>query len=551
MTVAQNPILSGFYPDPSICAVGEDFYLVNSTFAYFPGIPIFHSRDLAHWEQIGNACNRISQLPLNDCEHSQGLFAPTIRYYGGTYYIICTNVFHGDNFVLTAAEPQGPWSEPFHIRCADGIDPSLFFDADGTCYYIGTHPNTNGCGYDGDWYIWIQELDLEKMQLVGEPKDVWNGSQKDVIWPEGPHLYYKDGYYYIVHAEGGTGANHAVAVCRSKNIWGPYENNPRNPILTHRHLGKNYPVKYVGHADMVETTSGEWYMVMLAVRPTDGYTTMGRETFLAKIIWEDGWPVVNPGIGTLTDRVEIQLPEWNISSDERAHWNVSGRKNALPGSDREYCFDRMRELGDEFLFLRNPVNEMYHLAAGEGLLLRLGQESLRQKSSPSYICIRQQHHNFLVTAGLSVKALSTLNRRAGLALVQSNEYQLRVEALKESIEVILCEEGEDKLMGRTPLRKDLLFKGSELKLFLQVEALKVSAGVLREDRFSIVEDLDISSLSTEVAGGFVGCTVGIYAVMSENVPENGIGTFCNEEDRDDYVCFRSLSYKELQEAPLM
>ena len=451
-----------------------------------------------------------------------------------------------NNFVLTAADPLGPWSEPFYIQDADGIDPSLFFDVDGTCYYIGTHPNPGGCRYNGDWYIWIQELDLKEMQLVGERKDVWNGSQKDVIWPEGPHLYYKDGYYYIVHAEGGTGANHAVAVCRSKNIWGPYENNPCNPILTHRHLGKNHPVKYVGHADIVETTGGEWYMVMLAIRPTDGYTTMGRETFLAKVIWEDGWPVVNPGVGMLTDKVEIQLPEWNIPSDETAYWNVSGKKNALPGSDRQYWFDQMRELGDEFLFLRNPTDDMYRLVEGVGLFLRPGQQNLRQKASPSYICIRQQHHNFMVTAALSVTSLSTQNRKAGLALVQNNEYQLRMEVSKESIEVILCEKGEDKLMGRMPLRKDLLLRGSELELFLQVEALKVSAGILHEGRFSIVEDLDISSLSTEVAGGFVGCTVGIYAALNESVPENEIEVFSDREGREAYVCFRSFFYTVLR-----
>lgn len=536
--IAHNPILSGFYPDPSICAVGEDFYLVNSTFAYFPGIPVMHSRDLAHWEQIGNVCDRISQLPLKNAGHSQGLFAPTIRYYDGTYYVVCTNVSYGGNFVITAKDPGGPWSEPAYIQGAEGIDPSLFFDRDGTCYYMGTHPNPAGCKYDGDWYIWMQELDLKEMKLVGEPKDLWNGSQRDVIWPEGPHLYYKDGYYYIMHAEGGTGPQHAVAVCRSRNLWGPYENNPCNPILTHRHLGKDYPIKYVGHADLVQTTAGEWYIVMLAVRPTDGYTTMGRETFLAKVIWEDDWPVVNPGIGILTDRVEIQLPEWDIPSDEAAQRNVNGKKNALPGSDREYRFDRMRELGDEFLFLRNPDDEMYHLTEGEGLFLRPGKETLRQKSSPSYICIRQQQHNFLVTASLSEESLSTQNRKAGLALVQSNEYHVRMEASKESIEVILCEKGEDKLVGRMPLRKDLLSNGSEWKLFLQIEALKVSAGVLLEEKIPITEGLDISSLSTEVAGGFVGCTVGMYAVMDENVPQNGI--------EDNYVCFRSFSYTALQ-----
>ncbi len=286
----KNPIMPGFYPDPSICAVGEDYYLVNSTFAYFPGLPVLHSKDLVHWEQIGNVMDRPSQLPLANAGHSQGLFAPTIRYHAGTFYVICTNVSHGGNYVVTAENPEGPWSEPHYLEGAGGIDPSLFFDTDGRCYYIGTHPNPEGCRYDGDWYIWIQELDLNTWKLKGESKDVWNGAMRGVHWPEGPHLYRIGEYYYILHAEGGTGPEHAVSVCRSRDIWGPYENNFCNPILTHRHLGQAYPVKYVGHGDLFETPAGEWYMTMLAVRPLEGYTTMGRETFLAKVTWENNWP---------------------------------------------------------------------------------------------------------------------------------------------------------------------------------------------------------------------------------------------------------------------
>ena len=159
MSIAKNPVLSGFYPDPSICRVGEDYYMVNSSFAYFPGIPVFHSRDLAHWEQIGNALDREEQLPLSGSEISRGIFAPTIRYHEGTYYIITTNVDHGGNFVITAQDPKGPWSVPHYLGdAAEGIDPSLFFDEDGKCYYVGTRPNPSGVRHNGDWEIWIEEL---------------------------------------------------------------------------------------------------------------------------------------------------------------------------------------------------------------------------------------------------------------------------------------------------------------------------------------------------------------------------------------------------------
>lgn len=531
MTIARNPIMPGFYPDPSICAVDGDYYLINSTFSYFPGLPILHSKDLAHWEQAGNAIHKHSQVLLENGEHSQGLFAPVLRYYNGTYYVICTNVTHGGSFIVTAQNPEGPWSEPYYIEGADGIDPSLFFDEDGTCYYIGTHPNKEGCRYDGDWYIWIQELDIKNMKLVGEPQDVWNGAMKNVIWPEGPHLYKKDGFYYIMHAEGGTGPHHAVAVCRSRNVWGPYENNFCNPVLTHRHLGQKYPIQYVGHGDLVETSAGEWFMVMLAVRPLEGYTTLGRETFLAKVEWEDGWPVVNPGIGILTEEVEIHLPQWDPLTDPAS---CTSRRmaegveiNAAPGSSRCYDFTRQKTLGDEFLFLRNYQENMYRIQNGAGLHLKAQKITLKETASPSYIALRQQHHNFRAEVVLAADTL-TAGIQGGIALMQSNEYHLRVEAGQEQIAVILCEQGKDKYISKTAG----FSKGAEagdIILRLRTEGLVASVEADNGVECNVLADsIDLRSLSTETAGGFVGCTVGMYAVT---------------EDIEGEVTFRKFSYQ--------
>ena len=502
---ATNPILPGFYPDPSICAVGDDFYLVNSTFAYFPGIPIMHSKDLAHWEQIGNACDRESQLPLGDTGHSRGLFAPTIRYHEGTFYIICTNVSYGGNFIITAQNPAGPWSEPHYIEGADGIDPSLFFDEDGTCYYIGTHPNPAGCQYDGDWYIWIQELDIENMKLVGEVHNVWNGAMRNIIWPEGPHLYKIGEYYYIMHAEGGTGPDHAVTVCRSKNVYGPYENNFCNPILTHRHLGRKYPICYVGHADLVKTINDEWYMVMLAVRPLEGYTTMGRETFLARVEWENDWPVVNPGVGRLTDTVEINLPKWT----------------AYTAESNEYVFSTMGQLPPEFMVLRNADKSHYSLEKGKGLLMLFDTHTLKEQASPSYLALRQKHHHFMVKALLDVSNLSE-DKRAGIAYVQNNLYNLRVEVNGKMAEVILCEKGTDRRVISMPLQGS-----NPLEVSLEVDGL--SAAVIIEGQKS--PEVDIRTLSTEAAGGFTGCTVGLYAVA--------------DTENTDCACFKRFSYSEV------
>lgn len=544
--IAKNPIMPGFYPDPSLCAVGEDFYLINSTFAYFPGLPIMHSRDLVHWEQIGNAMHREEQLPLKEAGHSQGLFAPTMRYYDGTYYVICTNVSHGGNYIVTAADPAGPWSDPYYLQGADGIDPSLFFDEDGKCYYIGTHPNPEGCRYDGDYFIWIQELDISAMKLVGEVHNVWNGAMRGVHWPEGPHLYRRGDYYYILHAEGGTGPDHAVTVCRSRSIFGPYENNFCNPILTHRHLGQSYPIRYVGHADLFETKAGEWYMVMLAVRPLEGYTTMGRETFLAKVVWENDWPVVNPGTGMLTEEVEIDLPRWDPAADST--FDTAG--NAVPGSDRSYDFTAMEELGAEFLMLRNPGTDLCALGE-EGLKLSFRSVTLKEKASPSYVCIRQQHHDFQAAVSFGTDNL-TEGRRAGIALVQSNEYHLRVEVSRAgsglAAEVILCQKGEDQVIGGHGIEKtaegmEVDLTSGEVSLILKVNGLSASVEMEFDQSIKttgentrgtslLCGDIDIRKLSTEVAGGFVGCTVGMYAVA-------------DRDDRENGALFKSLSYKAL------
>lgn len=513
---AVNPIMPGFYPDPSICAVGEDFYLCNSTFSYFPGLSVMHSKDLAHWEQVGNVLDRHSQIPLEGADHSQGLFAPTIRYYNGTFYVICTNVTHGGNFIVTADNPAGPWSEPHYLEDADGIDPSLFFDDDGKCYYIGTHPNPDGVKYNGDWYIYISEVDLQEWKLVGEKKNVWNGALKGCIWPEGPHIYKENGYYYIMHAEGGTGPEHSVMICRSRDIWGPYVGNPKNPILTHRHLGNDYPIKYVGHADIVKTVNGEWFMTMLAVRPLERFTTMGRETFLAKFIWEEDWPVVNPGVGMLTDTVEVDLPEWDPVKDLNSYTNRLGRHTSLPGTEKKYDFTGMMELGDEFLFLRNYPSDMYKLNAN-GLRLKAQPLDIKAVASPSFVAIRQQHHSFEAGTVLDFSGIGR-DACAGIVLMQNNLYNLRLEVTNDVCNLILCCDGKDETVGSTEIGK-IVSESKEIGLRIVVDGLEATgyAGTVK------IGSTEISSLSTEVAGGFVGCCVGMYA--SGNGSDGGFATF--------------------------
>lgn len=502
MNKIKNPILSGFYPDPSICAVGEDFYLVTSTFAYFPGVPIFHSKDLVNWEQIGNVLTRKSQLDLTGAGHSQGIFAPTLRYDNGTYYLITTNVTHGGNFIVKAEKPEGPWSDPYWLEGAEGIDPSLFFDDDGKAYYLGTRPNPEGVRYNGDWEVWIQEVDLNNMCLIGDSYKIWKGALRDVIWPEGPHIYKKDGYYYLMIAEGGTGPDHCITIARSESVYGEYKGCPRNPLITHRHLGKDYPIKHVGHGDLVKTEDDKWFMVMLASRTCEGYCNTGRETFLAKVTWEEGWPVVNPGSGILELDQEHELPEYEVEPKESCYHFYG------------------KELDRSWVFLRNPSEKLYSLTEKEGCLrLYLKEQTLRDLDNPSYIGIRQKEYFYVVSTMMEFNPVNE-NESAGIAIVQSNEYHMRYEYIlkngKKVLQIIECNNSKDILIKEVEINSAKLYlkmvsKGQKLDLYYGNDGVTYTL---------LQKDFSTKNLSTEVAGGFVGCTIGMYASSNGNITSN-------------------------------
>ncbi|MEL1222613.1 MAG: glycoside hydrolase family 43 protein [Candidatus Neomarinimicrobiota bacterium] len=401
-----NPIISGAHPDPSICRVGDDYYIVNSSFEYFPGLPIHHSKDLVNWELIGYGLHREDQcngeMNLVDVQSDGGIHAPTIRYHKGTFYIITTNVYNsGDgtpglmiNFIITAKNPSGPWSKPHIIEGAPGIDPDIFFDDNGKVYFTGTHSpgdmNSNGIGE-----IWIQELDIKKWKLVGERHTVWDGIFG--CCTEGPHIYKEHGLYYLLVAEGGTGKNHAVMIAASENILGPYEENQRNPILTTRHLSNNYFVNSTGHADMIELEDGRWYMVSLGKRnDLDGDANMGRETYLMPMQWEptivkweqvseDKWEPLRylfPVVAPLTGKVERFTP--------------------LPFTDRPQYINNT--VIDDFLnenldlrwtFIRVPEEKTYSLLENPGFLrLYSKPDKIEDRKRFSLVGFRQKESDF-------------------------------------------------------------------------------------------------------------------------------------------------------------
>lgn len=280
MRAYGNPVIPGFHPDPSVCRVGEDYYLVCSSFEYFPGVPLFHSRDLVHWRQIGNVLDRPGQLRLPaDLPASAGVYAPTIRYHEGRFHVITTSVGGGGNFLVTADRPEGPWSDPVWIDLP-GIDPDLAWDDEGNCW----------CAVAG---VGLARIDSGTGEVLEGPLKVWSGTgMRD---PEAPHLYRVGDWWYLLVAEGGTAHGHSVSVARARSPRGPYEPAPGNPVVSHRSTG--LPVQCTGHGDLVRAADGTWWMVLLGTRPRGYFPefhVLGRETFLLPVEWVDGWPEAGP-----------------------------------------------------------------------------------------------------------------------------------------------------------------------------------------------------------------------------------------------------------------
>jgi xylan 1,4-beta-xylosidase len=409
-----NPILGGFYPDPSNTRVGDDYYLVTSTFSYFPGIPVFHSRDLVNWKQVGNAIDRPDQLDFQKLGLSRGVFAPTIDHHRGTFYILNTCVDCGGNFLITAARPEGPWSNPIWLpQLEGGIDPALFFDDDGRTWILNNGPPVGTPLYEGHRAIWIQQFDLKNKQTVG-PRTVLVNGGVDIstkpVWIEGPHIYKKDGWYYLSAAEGGTAEAHSQVVLRSKNVTGPYSPWAGNPYLTQRDLPRSRanPVTSAGHADLVQLPNGDWWATFLAVRPYEGdhYNT-GRETFLMPVSWAEGWP-------------RITAPGQAIPyAAKRPALTSTGSPFYSPRMIVRYEFDGAR-LGPEWMMMRNPREQWHELGAG-ALRLQPRGVGLGDFGNPSFFGRRQQH--MFATASTAVRFQpAKVGDKAGIVALQNDEY---------------------------------------------------------------------------------------------------------------------------------
>lgn len=498
----RNPILAGFHADPSITRVGDRYYLVNSSFTYFPGIPVWESRDLVNWTLIGHVIDRPSQLDFDGLSVSRGVFAPSIEFHDGTFYVVTTAVDSGGNFIATATDPAGPWSAPIWLPGVEGIDPSLFFDDDGRAYLLNNGEPADTPRYDGHRAIWMQQIDLATHTPVGPRRVLLDGGvepAKNPIWIEGPHLFKHQGWYYLTCAEGGTGPQHSQVVLRSRQPWGPYVPYAHNPILTQRDLPENRPnpITNAGHADLVQTPQGDWWAVFLASRNYDRvhYNT-GRETFLLPVQWRDGWPVILDAgkvIPSLARSPSLPAADAVPYNTGNFRWRDDFSQTTLDTAWR---------------YVRVPKTAWADLQAQPGWLSVQAGEGLDTLNNPHFLARRQQHTHFDASTAL---AWPQAGIEAGIAAFQNERYwiTLGLRANGERGELVLERSRDGK---RDVIARQSIPRSDTVQLTIVGDGGRYDFGV---DAGQGVQWLrqgeDGSLLSTDVAGGFVGASLGPYA----------------------------------------
>lgn len=479
-----NPIIKGFHPDPSICRVGKEYYLVTSSFEYFPGIPIFHSRDLVNWKQIGNCVKRPEEFPLEKVKDSGGIWAPTIRYDKGLFYVTATLEQYG-NFIISASDPAGEWSSPVWVPMG-GIDPSLLFD-EGKVYYC-----TNLTLHQGSEEITMVEIDVQTGVLLGELRTIWNGIGGGFL--EAPHVYHIGEWYYLMAAEGGTNFNHMITIARSKSIWGPYEDCPRNPILTNVH-DTSKEVQCSGHGELIQDHLGNWWIVHLAIRLSRRTMShLGRETFLTPIEWQDAWPVANHcHKATLL----CEGPLWDEQKESK-EWSAD-----FSHEDWE----------PEWIFLRNPREASYERGQGK-LKIYPTPITFREAKSPTFVAVRQRDFVCEVEAECKFNPCQ-VGDEAGIAIVLSSEFYYCI-GKRRTLEgdfLVVEKKAEDfqQVAYQVPI------KDGKFRLKVQADkeyyTFHYSIG---ETPFQELGKASTRFLSCEIAGKcFTGVVIGLYAVSTK------------------------------------
>lgn len=475
--MSSTPVIPGFHPDPSICRVGEDYYLATSSFEYFPGVPLFHSRDLVTWQQIGNALDRPEQLNVATglAGANAGIYAPTLRHHDGVFWLITTNVsdFLKGHLIVHTTDPAKGWSDPVYTDGALGIDPDLSWDEDGTCHLTWSAVLSH--------HIAQAVVDPYSGRLLSAPKELWKGT--GLANPEGPHVFTRNGWWYLLIAEGGTGPGHGVSIARSRSIDGPYEPHPHNPVFSHRSL--DHPVQSTGHADVVELPDGSWAMVHLGVRPRGTFPRWhvnGRETFLAGVTWADDWPVVDEGAFDPMPQPTSFVDEFTTAESLDPRW-------VAPGADPR-SFVRARSRG--------------------GVTLLAGRSAAGTEAQ-RLLAVRARDHEWLAEATVP-------QGDAALVVRIDDAHWAAVERHAGTVSARMVVGPLDQRLAAVP--------GIPADRPLAIRAAANASGSRGPDRlelgyvdgdFHAIAEVDGRYVSTEVAGGFTGRVVGIEALGGDAV----------------------------------
>lgn len=476
----QNPILRGMYPDPSVCRYQDKYYMVCSSFQYFPGVPLFESDDMVNWKQIGHCLTRPSQVELNGVRSSGGIFAPTIRCHNGRFYMVTTNDSFALNFYVYTDDIYGEWSEPIPVD-QDGIDPTLFFE-DGRSYFISNGNDENGKGC-----IQMCEIDIETGKKKTGSKILWQGTGGRFL--ESPHLYRFGEYYYLVEAEGGTEYGHMANYARSKSIWGPYEAYPNNPVLTNRNLG-GYQIQAAGHGDILEDANGNWWFVHLAFRQIHQWQTyhhLGRETCLVPVHWQDdGWFTMGDD---QTCRMEYDMPD----SVTFAPQNFSYRKT----------FETLSPKND-WIFMRTPDMKNYRFL-DDHIELCGTEVTLNDVASPTFTGVRQTEFDIDLTCTLEPNG-----QECGITFYMDelHHYEIVTKPAKDNQTAVFVRQ----TIGCVSQESEAQLVDGKAAIHVAGEAQQYHFYAVTKDGKKHLADAYTRYLSSEVAGGFTGVIIGLYAV---------------------------------------
>ena len=496
-----NPILSGFYPDPSVCEAGGKFYLACSSFQYFPGVPLFESTDLVNWRQIGHALTRKSQVMLEKVRSSGGVFAPTLRFHDGRFYMVTNNNSTQENFYIYTDDIYGEWSEAVTVD-QGGIDPSLLFDGE-HAYFI-----SNGQDEQGRNCVMQCEIDITTGNKLTPSKPIWNGSGGRYL--ESPHMYHIDDFYYLVAAEGGTEYGHMVTYARADNPWGPFTDYPHNPVLTNRNKAPNI-IQGIGHGDLIRNSRGDWFILTLGFRQIhewQPYHHLGREVYLTPVSFhENGW--FTAGADGTTD----------------ASYEIAGDFAQI--RKKSYTFDNTPWHMD-WVYLRHPNMENYRKDANS-LTLRGTDITLDDADSPTFLGIRQKEFNMTVSVDVnlltstdndsrissdnSINSGTVLNCEAGLTLYMDElqHYDIYVTKSPDGYQAIL----KLNIGGIRHMQASIPLPDGQARLSVEADNLEYHFYLLFGENFESKTKLGTGYtkyLSSEVSGGFTGTMIGLYAV---------------------------------------